>query len=153
MSRTFSTEFINYVEEEIDRQQKEAGSMKKSYYHSFYFAQEAANRLDLYREKRRFNKKRALQHLVDAATSIIGEFNKHTNYLSERDFNKYFVGHLKDEVDRLDSIKFSSYDYVDDAIRFLVSYCDFGEREKRKASKYLLNSAALIMRQYNLETR
>ena len=155
--REVNTQFINHVIEQSDKQQREYGSMQKTYYHRHYLAQEALTRLEYFQEKRGKNKANAVDKLVMAAASVMGEFSKNTGYDKSIDVNATFLTHLTDEVDRLTKEKKNKRageDLIGEAIEELLTYCNkMPIREKTKERRLLIKTASLIMMQYNKETR
>lgn len=80
MARDFNAEFIDAMREEADAQQASGNGMAKVNYHGFYLAQEAIERARKYIYVRPQNKAKAVQLLIKAAVSLMGEFNKQTGH-------------------------------------------------------------------------
>ncbi len=149
--RTFNRAFIDFVEEESNRQQKLNGQMSKVYYHRFYLAQESANRLVYCRDTAGKNKLKAVTRLVDSFVSLMGEYNKHIRYVEPRDYNPNFIAHVRDEADRQDSVIIPQRkdDYYEEAIHKLKTYVELRERDQKKDRNLLIQAATSIIKQYN----
>jgi hypothetical protein len=67
------------------------------------------------------------------------------------DFNKYFIGHVKDEADRRDLYNLWDADIFEVNKKLVVEYCELSQKEKRKNSKRLITIGANILREYSKE--